>query len=208
MHYDLNQFCNIIASLRKKKGWTQTKFSELLGISPQSISKWECGVGYPDLTLFPVIAELLSVPIGVLFGENTKLTEENIMENRTQKEYRCTFGVCKTYEMMLGNTCRVKFIEGEAEHATVVATGDPTFLRYFDVEKEGDVLYISAKNPCGSGTYWEAYDREGYTEENRVEIYTGTAKDTANCNVTNFLNLHAISGMNEQGNYEVECIPL
>ena len=93
MHYDLNQFCNIIATLRKKKGWTQTKFSELLGISPQSISKWECGVGYPDLTLFPVIAELLSVPIGVLFGEKSILMEEKIMENRTQKGYSCTFEV-------------------------------------------------------------------------------------------------------------------
>ena len=42
--YNLNQFCNIIASLRKKKGWTQTVFAEKLGISPQSISKWERGV--------------------------------------------------------------------------------------------------------------------------------------------------------------------
>lgn len=41
--YNLNQFCNIIASLRKKKGWTQTVFAEKLGISPQSISKWERG---------------------------------------------------------------------------------------------------------------------------------------------------------------------
>lgn len=41
--YNLNQFCNIIASLRKKKGWTQTVFAGKLGISPQSISKWERG---------------------------------------------------------------------------------------------------------------------------------------------------------------------
>ena len=41
--YDLNNFCNIIASLRRQKGWTQAVFADKLGISPQSISKWECG---------------------------------------------------------------------------------------------------------------------------------------------------------------------
>lgn len=209
MHYDLNQFCNIIATLRKKKGWTQTQFSELLGISPQSISKWECGVGYPDLTLFPVIAELLSVPIGVLFGEKSKLEEEKIMENEMPKVYKGTFEVCEYYEIFLGNTCRAVFIEGEAEYATVIATGDPTFLRNFDVEKDGGTLRITVKNPCGpKETRWEAYDREGYTDENRVEIYTGAAKDSASCHATNYLNLHSISGYNERGNYEVQCIPM
>ncbi len=67
--YQLNQFCNIISTLRKERGWTQTALAEKLGIAPQSISKWECGVGYPDVTLFPVIAELFDVPIGVLFGQ-------------------------------------------------------------------------------------------------------------------------------------------
>lgn len=42
--YDLNAFCNIIASLRKAKGWTQSCLAEKLGVSPQSVSKWECGV--------------------------------------------------------------------------------------------------------------------------------------------------------------------
>lgn len=44
--YNLNQFCKIIALLRKKKGWIQTVFAEKLGISPQSVSKWECGVSH------------------------------------------------------------------------------------------------------------------------------------------------------------------
>ncbi|MBO5037592.1 MAG: helix-turn-helix transcriptional regulator [Clostridia bacterium] len=42
--YHLNKFCNIIFDLRKKRGWTQTILAEKLGVSPQSISKWECGV--------------------------------------------------------------------------------------------------------------------------------------------------------------------
>ena len=41
--YKLNEFCNIITKLRKEKGLTQTALAEKLGISAQSISKWECG---------------------------------------------------------------------------------------------------------------------------------------------------------------------
>ena len=70
--YDLRNYCNIIAELRRKMGWSQAVLAEKLGISPQAISKWECGVGLPDVTLFPVIAETLRVPIGVLFGEKAK----------------------------------------------------------------------------------------------------------------------------------------
>lgn len=204
--YHLNRFCNIIASLRKQKGWTQTLFSEKLGISPQSISKWECGIGYPDVTLFPVIAELLSVPIGVLFGEEKQIEEENRMnEQQTQSAYSGEFEVSKQIKVFLGNTCRVEFIEGQAEHCKVKAAGDPVFLRYFDVEQEGSTLLIHVKNPCGSATLWEAYDRQGYTGENLVEIYTGAAKDATDMEAVNYLNLHAIGGNNERGNFQVEC---
>ncbi len=41
--YQLNRFCNIIFELRKEQGWTQTALADMLGISPQSVSKWECG---------------------------------------------------------------------------------------------------------------------------------------------------------------------
>ena len=41
MHvYHLNQFCNIITALRKERGWTQTNLAEMIGIAPQSVSKW------------------------------------------------------------------------------------------------------------------------------------------------------------------------
>ena len=74
---NLNKFCIIISNLRKDKGWTQTSLAEKLGISSQSVSKWECGIGYPDVTLFPVIAELFGVSVAVLFGE-TLVSEKNI----------------------------------------------------------------------------------------------------------------------------------
>lgn len=51
-HYQINggMIMNIqkagkyIVKLRKGKGWTQLQLAEQLNVSPQAVSKWECGV--------------------------------------------------------------------------------------------------------------------------------------------------------------------
>ncbi len=197
--YKLNDFCNIIASLRKEKGWTQTVFAEKLGIAPQSVSKWECGIGFPDVTLFPVIAEILSVPIGVLFGEKTK--EDDTMLKKT--EYNKEFSACQTITVCLGNICRVEYIKIDDDICRVQAKGDPVFLRYFYVEQMGTELKVQIKNPSGSAIHWEPYDREGYTGENLVQIYVRW--DDVNIYSVNYLDLNVLSHVNEQGNEEVVC---
>lgn len=40
-----------IADERKKKGYTQTDLAEKLGISNRTLSKWEIGKGFPDVSL-------------------------------------------------------------------------------------------------------------------------------------------------------------
>ena len=203
--YDLNNFCNIISMLRREKGWSQAKLAEMIGISPQSISKWECGIGFPDVTLFPILAETFSVPIGVLFGEESK-KEGTIMEkNQTLTEYREEFEVCQNIKVSLGNLCRVEFIDGEREKALVCAAGDPTFMRYFSVERESDILLIDIKNPTGSAVHWKPYDREDYTGENFVQIFTGCVD--ADVLSHNYLDLCAITHENADGNHEVTVVP-
>ena len=44
---------NTLKKLRLTKGLTQEEVATQLGISPQSISKWERGDGYPDITMLP-----------------------------------------------------------------------------------------------------------------------------------------------------------
>ena len=58
-----------IGELRRARGMTQQALADALGISGQAVSKWESGLGYPDITLLPGIAGALGVPIQVLFGE-------------------------------------------------------------------------------------------------------------------------------------------
>lgn len=70
---------NKIRAFRKKKGITQEQLASALNISPQAVSKWEMGAGYPDIALLPVIAAYFGVSLDVLFDYDAKNTEEKIM---------------------------------------------------------------------------------------------------------------------------------
>jgi transcriptional regulator with XRE-family HTH domain len=60
---------NQIKQLRKQKGYTQEKLGEILNVSTQSISKWECASTYPDISLLPKIATIFGITIDELFSQ-------------------------------------------------------------------------------------------------------------------------------------------
>ena len=57
-----------IYTLRKEKKLTQGQLAEKLGVSEQAVSKWEKGQCAPDVSLFPLLAEIFGVSIDRIFG--------------------------------------------------------------------------------------------------------------------------------------------
>lgn len=53
---------------RVMKGLTQEDVAEYLGITPQSISKWERGECYPDITFLPALANIFDTSVDLLIG--------------------------------------------------------------------------------------------------------------------------------------------
>lgn len=56
---------------RMLKNLTQEDVAELLGITPQSVSKWERGESYPDITFLPALANIFETSIDLLIGMDT-----------------------------------------------------------------------------------------------------------------------------------------
>lgn len=56
----------LIAKLRKKSGLTQAQLARLLNISDKAISRWESGIGYPEITQLPELARIFGVTIDYL----------------------------------------------------------------------------------------------------------------------------------------------
>ncbi|WP_166246225.1 helix-turn-helix domain-containing protein [Paenibacillus turpanensis] len=60
----------LIQSLRKEKNMTQRDLALLMDVSEQAISKWERGIGCPDISLLSRLSEILGVNIEkILSGE-------------------------------------------------------------------------------------------------------------------------------------------
>lgn len=57
-----------IKELRTKHGFTQEELAEKLGVSFQTISKWENLVSMPDISLLPKLSEIFGITIDDLFN--------------------------------------------------------------------------------------------------------------------------------------------
>ena len=64
----MNQYVTgaVIRELREKKGMTQADLAQRLFVSDKTVSKWENGKGYPDISLLDPIAKLFGVSIAEL----------------------------------------------------------------------------------------------------------------------------------------------
>ena len=64
--------------MRKEKEITQEEFSQVLGVSCQSVSRWENGSCYPDIELVPTIASFFGVSTDKLMGVDEITEMENV----------------------------------------------------------------------------------------------------------------------------------
>lgn len=69
-----------LKNLRRNKNLTQEKLADFLGVSFQTISKWERGDTYPDITMLPEIATFFKVSVDDLLGINKAENEKEITE--------------------------------------------------------------------------------------------------------------------------------
>ena len=71
---------SLIAAIRKEQNRTQQDLANGLGVSSAAVSKWERGIGFPDVSLMEPLAASLGISIAELFkGER--------IENNVDNEY-------------------------------------------------------------------------------------------------------------------------
>ncbi len=69
-------FSDNLKKFRQQKNLTQEQAAEILGVSPHTVSRWECSTTLPDVTMLPKIAKLYCVTIDDFFRE-TSVAYEN-----------------------------------------------------------------------------------------------------------------------------------
>lgn len=61
-----------ISFYRKRQGLTQEELAKKLGVTNQSVSKWESAQCCPDIGLLPMLADIFEISIDELFGRKNE----------------------------------------------------------------------------------------------------------------------------------------
>ena len=57
-----------ICKLRKENNMTQMELAQQLHVTDKAVSRWERGIGYPDIQLLPALSESLHVSVAELIS--------------------------------------------------------------------------------------------------------------------------------------------
>ena len=57
-----------IADLRKERGYTQEILAKALNVSNKTVSRWETGTGFPEISMLPQLSKLLGTSIDELLA--------------------------------------------------------------------------------------------------------------------------------------------
>lgn len=130
----------LIYQLRKEKSMTQKDLADLMNISDKTISKWERGLGCPDVSLLPELSQNLGVPIEELLSGSIELNE-TIGGNMK----KIKFYVCPQCQNLMTTTGEVNIscCGKKLEPLTAVKTDEKHQLTIEPIEDE---LYISSSH--------------------------------------------------------------
>ena len=80
---------SLIRALRMERSLTQKQLAALLGITDRAVSKWERGLGCPDPSLLPALAQALGAPVERLLAGDLAEQAPNGGTMRNLKFYVC-----------------------------------------------------------------------------------------------------------------------
>lgn len=92
----------VLVNKRKEKGITQDDLANYIGVSKASVSKWETGLSYPDITFLPQLATYFNISIDDLMCYEPQMTKEDIKKlyHKLSSDF-----TCKPFNDVMGN-CR------------------------------------------------------------------------------------------------------
>lgn len=70
---------SILVAKRREKGLTQEAVAAFIGVSKASVSKWETGQSYPDITFLPRLAAYFNISIDDLMGYSPQMEQSDIV---------------------------------------------------------------------------------------------------------------------------------
>lgn len=149
---DLRKNGELLRRLRKEKGMTQKFLADKLGIVPKTVSKWETGNGFPDVSMIARLADILGVNERSLL--DGRLTENRVESGNIQRTKFFVCPCCGSFFQGVGNAqivCCGKTLQslqvGKADekHACTITEIENDFYLEFphEMRKEHYIQFLS-----------------------------------------------------------------
>ena len=122
-----------ISVYRKNKGLTQEQLAQALGVTNQSVSKWESGQCCPDISLLPQLANIFGILIDELFGMKV---------SNTAVDVEIPFADDEVYRVVLTKGSRIVSVEEDLNKHICLRFPEncnETTRQYFKVEVFGNL---------------------------------------------------------------------
>ena len=137
---DCSKVGNLICSLRKEKNMTQKDIASRMNISDKTISKWERGLGCPDVSLLPELSQILGVNI-----EKILLGDLNPNDSVGGNMKKIKFYVCPECGNIITST-GVASVSCCGRKLQELAVANPDDGHIMKIENVEDELYISTEH--------------------------------------------------------------
>lgn len=140
-----------IINLRKKNGWSQEELAEKLGVTRQSISKYEGAQSIPDLDKILKLSEIFGVTTDYLIKD--ELEEEEYAASQMQENESESDGSVHKVTMEMANEYLqiIDWSAGKTAFATMLCILSPIVLLMLGAMSEMPNYHISENAAAGIG---------------------------------------------------------
>lgn len=130
---DLNKNGKLLCDLRKAKGMTQKEVADILGVVPKTVSKWETGHGFPDVSTVSALADILGVSEKTILSGDLEQNLESANNMKRTKFYVCP--CCGSFMQGTGNS-QVVCCGKQLEVLKAVSTDDEHTINISEIEDD------------------------------------------------------------------------
>ena len=154
-------FTKNLKRFRVAKNMTQEQAAEALGVSTQTVSRWECNTTLPDVTILPKIAALYCVTIDDLYKESSVA-----YDNYAQRLGGVFEASLKPEDFLRADIAYRKLLKAEEYTTEDLRLYGILYqeMMYVCITKAGEMFdRVLAKGPAEDPeTYWRTRRQKGY----------------------------------------------
>ena len=92
-------FAENLKQIRKEKQLSQEELAELLEVSRQAVSKWEQGIGYPEVEKLLLLSKKLNISLDFLMS--TKIVQEDVENTGKKNDVTGTITIASPHENVI-----------------------------------------------------------------------------------------------------------